>query len=516
MPAKLSACSLSRFPGDLNTDRAMVLPAFPCMLVRCSGGPITGYCGERFGLYAVTLTGCVLSALGVGACFLAEDIITVIIFLGLVYGLGMNFSTTLFPQVLKQHFNKNLTFVISMSMFGSCFGGFVIPPLIKWIFQSYGVSGTFLIMAGIMLNGVPAAMYLKILKPKKTSTQISKKEVTLLVAAPVELVDANKIKNIDDEKQKNIEGKKEHCIWELRDTSNNKIPNSLSSEPIDDEKLINNGTTINFKPHLIEDKLLKNNKDTLEQTATLLPKFIESVHENTENNVTSEAKVANKKPVSKQKAALQSLTIFFDFAFLTMLVSQSAEVVIQILTLTTVLDYARDKGIDRSYEVYFLMALALAELFGRVFISLIIDRNYLTKNNFTILSFIILAVVVLIMVWAKTFAVMMVGILAFGLVTSGLLSVFPMLIFEFIEPKNYIMALASYAFLYGPMSLLCSPLVGYFRGTRGSYDWVYYIQAITSVVCAILAMTTPYFAKRRDRKKAKRKEKAKLKSTINA
>ncbi|KAF8770048.1 Monocarboxylate transporter 2 like protein [Argiope bruennichi] len=366
MPVKLSGLLFVEILERYNTDRAMAsYPLFLCMVVRCSGGPITGYCGERFGLNAVILTGCVLSALGVGACFLAEDIITVIIFLGLVYGLGMNLNTTLFPQVVKQHFNKNVTFAISMTMFGGCFGGFIIPPLIKWIFQSYGVSGTFLIMGGIMLNGVPATMLLKILKPKKKSVQISQKEVKPLVAGPEELVDAIKIKNIDDEKQKNIEGKKELCIWELRDISNNKIPSSLSSELIDDEKLLNNGTTIHFKPHLIEDKLLKNNKDTLEQTATLLPKCIESVHENTENNVPSEAKVANKKPVSKQKAALQSLTIFLDFAFLTMLVAMSAEVIIQVWTLTTVLDYARDKSIDRIYEVYFLMALPLAELFGR-------------------------------------------------------------------------------------------------------------------------------------------------------
>ncbi|GBN43764.1 hypothetical protein AVEN_213643-1, partial [Araneus ventricosus] len=52
--------------------------------------------------------------------------------------------------------------------------------------------------------------------------------------------------------------------------------------------------------------------------------------------------------------------------------------------------------------------------------------------------------------------------------------------------------------------------------TDGSYDWVYYIQAIVAVFCAILTMFTPHCAKRRDQKQEKKREKAKLNSSINA
>ncbi|GBN24388.1 hypothetical protein AVEN_212849-1 [Araneus ventricosus] len=381
---------------------------------------------------------------------------------------------TLFPQVLKLHFNKNLALAISMSMFGSCFGGFIFPPLIKWTFQSYGVSGTFLIMGGIMLNSLPFAMWLKYMKPKKALAQMDQKEIKpLMEEAENPVAAANPtatLKSADSGKQKNIEAKEEYCVWELRDNSNNKLPSYLSSRQVNGEKLAKHFTSLNngcqtdsnhLKKHLMKDQELKDDKDTLEQTVTLLPKSVESVPANTDKKTISNGtKPVDKKSVSKQKAALQSLTIFLDFTFLIILITQGLEVIVQVITLTTMLDYSRDKGIDRSYEVYFLMSLPLAEVIGRVTLSMIIDRDYITKLNFTIVSFNVLAAVLLIIVWSKTFAVMMVGVVAFGLVTSGLLSVYPMLVFQFIEPKNYIMALASKSFLYGPFSFLCAPLIG--------------------------------------------------------
>ncbi|CAL1297523.1 unnamed protein product [Larinioides sclopetarius] len=520
MPAKLSGLLFVEILGRYQTDRAMAsYPLLLCMLVRCSGGPLTGYCGEMFGLHAVIVVGSIFSALGVAVCFLAEDITTMIVFLGLVYGLGLTFSMTLFPQVLKQHFSKNLTLAISMSMFGSCFGGFVFPPIITWIFQSYGVSGTFLIMGGIVLNSLPFAMLLKYLKPKTRLAATGQKQGKNLLKKTDNPVATAATTNLTSKsagigRRKDIGDKEEYCVWELRDKSNNKFQDQ-PSRVVNGEKLAKHYTSLNNGCH--SDLNHQNFQATLEQAVTLLPKPVESVHENnTEKKPSTEMKPVDKKSVSKQKAALQSLTIFLDFAFQIIHITQSLEVIIQVLTLTTMLDYSRDKGLDRSCEVYFLMSLPLAEVMGRVFLSMIIDRDYITKLNFTIISFIVLAAVILVIAWAKTFAVMLFGVVAFGLVTSGLLSVFPMLVFQFIEPKNYIMALASKSFFYGPLSFLCAPLIGHFRGDGGSYDWVYYMQAIMAVFCALLCLFTPHCAKRRDRKNEKRREKAMLNSSINA
>ncbi|GIY90296.1 uncharacterized protein CEXT_738201 [Caerostris extrusa] len=48
-----------------------------------------------------------------------------------------------------------------MSFSGGCVGSFLFPALIEWLLNNYGIEGTFLIMSGIIMHCIPAAMILK-------------------------------------------------------------------------------------------------------------------------------------------------------------------------------------------------------------------------------------------------------------------------------------------------------------------------------------------------------------------
>ncbi|GBN99142.1 hypothetical protein AVEN_61264-1 [Araneus ventricosus] len=63
-----------------------VYPAFTITLMRCSGGPFAGYFAERFGINEVMILGSLLAAVGISACFFAEDIAAVTVFLGFIHG----------------------------------------------------------------------------------------------------------------------------------------------------------------------------------------------------------------------------------------------------------------------------------------------------------------------------------------------------------------------------------------------------------------------------------------------
>ncbi|GBM42920.1 hypothetical protein AVEN_239084-1 [Araneus ventricosus] len=70
-----------------NVDRERA--AFPFILLfmtRNTIGPLVGFSVKLFGLRAVTISGCIFSAIGIAGCFFAEDIITVTIMWGVVYG----------------------------------------------------------------------------------------------------------------------------------------------------------------------------------------------------------------------------------------------------------------------------------------------------------------------------------------------------------------------------------------------------------------------------------------------
>ncbi|CAL1273224.1 unnamed protein product [Larinioides sclopetarius] len=54
--------------------------------VRNTAGPLVGYLGDRLGVRLVTTFGCLLAAIGVGTCFLAESIGTITVLWGTVFG----------------------------------------------------------------------------------------------------------------------------------------------------------------------------------------------------------------------------------------------------------------------------------------------------------------------------------------------------------------------------------------------------------------------------------------------
>lgn len=66
------------------------------------------------------------------------------------------------PQVvLGQHFKKYRTTAAGMAFSGGCVGSFFFPVLLELLLFTYGMGGTFLIMAGFVLNVLPAAMLLR-------------------------------------------------------------------------------------------------------------------------------------------------------------------------------------------------------------------------------------------------------------------------------------------------------------------------------------------------------------------
>lgn len=65
---------------------------------------------------------------------------------------------------------------MGMSFSGGCIGSFVFPVLLEYLLHTYLLQGTFLIIAGILMHVIPAAMFLK--KPSWLTESKPKIEVT--------------------------------------------------------------------------------------------------------------------------------------------------------------------------------------------------------------------------------------------------------------------------------------------------------------------------------------------------
>ncbi|XP_054706868.1 monocarboxylate transporter 13-like [Uloborus diversus] len=124
-------------------------------------GPAVGILGQKYGVRAVTVTGGVIGTLGAAACFFAPDMIWVSILWGGINGLGTALTTTLPLVVIEQYFKKHRTTASGMAFSGGCIGAFLFPALLEKLLLSYGLEGTFLILAGIVMHTIPAAMILR-------------------------------------------------------------------------------------------------------------------------------------------------------------------------------------------------------------------------------------------------------------------------------------------------------------------------------------------------------------------
>ncbi|KAF8795329.1 Guanylyl cyclase 1 like protein [Argiope bruennichi] len=110
-----------------------------------------------------------------------------------------------------------------------------------------------------------------------------------------------------------------------------------------------------------------------------------------------------------------------------------------------------------------------------------------------------------LMALSRGFYVVMASIFVFGVVSSGLIAVFPMVIFEFFEKGMHTMGQASRYCFFGLFSCLNGPMIGYFRDTVGSYSWLYHTIAVVSVICGALSALIPVLARIRDGKREKKR-----------
>ncbi|KAF8773399.1 Monocarboxylate transporter 12 like protein [Argiope bruennichi] len=129
--------------------------------MRYVSGPMSGFLARRIGICYVVMLGCCMAFVGVGACMFAKNIVVVTILWGVIHGMGAGFATCLIPQVVNLYFKKYTTKVYGLTYAGSSLSGFVLTPITEFLLQTYGLPGTYLILGGLILNGLAATILLK-------------------------------------------------------------------------------------------------------------------------------------------------------------------------------------------------------------------------------------------------------------------------------------------------------------------------------------------------------------------
>ncbi|KAG8200034.1 hypothetical protein JTE90_001262 [Oedothorax gibbosus] len=593
---------VATIPRFETTREKASLPFAITYCLRSAVGPLVSLLGRRIGIRLVTLLGCILSAISVACCFCATNILEFTLLWGVVFGISLGLETSLLNVILNEHFDKNLVKANGLAISGASLGTLLLSPVIEHSVKAYGLSGTFLIISGLMLNSIPAVIIMIINKPTKIIPSIAigenqventkyNTEIVESSSLPckqdinqfpfldtsfevIQLNDISSEKHSTQMKnelsliQKILQFRSENkiSIWVGQNTSRiylrfqkfkpdfiNQVFSSNNhqnhSEKVPEEVKSSNTpkeASGDSEKHT-EDKVTENNTVfTIFKTNTCSPAIPPNTYIEIENlsiicssgnksendNVVAYSNISASSPVildasietkslknthslsithenksidpnnspQKPNSKWQLRRLFSEPIYVIFIIGSGVYYFVITTFLTIIVDYATDLGIPVDYSTYIVMWVALCDIGGYMFQSWVIELKHMSQCHFASASFLCLCLASVAMTCCSQFVVLLVLICVFEVAQCGVIILATPLVAEYMDADLHATGIASLNILSSPMTLAISPLIGYFRDGKDSYDGVFYVISVCSLLCSLLFLCIPKLQIRRHRK----------------
>ena len=129
--------------------------------------PLSGVFVHRFGVRRTVFAGGILTAAGCVFASLSTSLFGLYAFYGALTGLGHCLIYTPSQVIIGVYFENRRAIATALTGLGASLSGFIIPPLLRWLFAELRVSGCLLIVGGISLHVCAGAMTMRPLMGKK-------------------------------------------------------------------------------------------------------------------------------------------------------------------------------------------------------------------------------------------------------------------------------------------------------------------------------------------------------------
>ncbi|KAG8200644.1 hypothetical protein JTE90_022266 [Oedothorax gibbosus] len=176
-------------------------------------------------------------------------------------------------------------------------------------------------------------------------------------------------------------------------------------------------------------------------------------------------------------------------------VCMSTYILIFIPILTVIVDYGIDKGIPEIYGKYLINSMAIGDLIGRLGFGWVTDKKLMTVSSFMCLTFILQGISIMLFPFAISLAFFMALLILYGIMAGAILVLFPVLVLTYLDINTQTVGMACMPFMSGIMSFAIPPMIGHFRDDVGSYDGMFYLTGIISIVSGGGWLLEPVVAK---------------------
>ncbi|GFR09055.1 monocarboxylate transporter 9, partial [Trichonephila clavata] len=493
--------------------------------------PLVGILGQRFGIRTVTFLGGFIACLGSVLCCIAPTVAWIAVFWGGIHGLGFSLGNTLFQVIVNQYFEKYRATASGIVLSGACIGSFGFPLMIESILDNYGLFGCFLILGGVFLNVMPPSLILK--SPPWIENPEAYARQRALVKGNVEEPD-----DVPDDLQTIRRRRKysrslSNCSiqeFDLHSMTNaqqvkfyrdSKVPHprklKLNKEAQDECNVVcTSYSKINSSFYKGADKLT-----SIKETANggLESKSKSTVYHiydssNYNPNPNEEPKLGEEEAPAKKPKDNSSLLeiskkmvlLYKNPVYILISLNVATYFWVFIPILTVVVDFSRDKGLPMESEKFLIHALTIGDLTGRLCFGWVTDKNVLSFPIFMMLVFLFQGMFICLLPFAMTFVAYMMVLILYG-VTAGIIFVyFPVLVYKYVDQKDQAIGVGCVGLFSGVVTFGIPPLIGFFRDQIGSYDGLFYIIGLMSIITGCLWLLEPMFLKSEKHQKIEVKE----------
>ncbi|XP_054716904.1 monocarboxylate transporter 13-like [Uloborus diversus] len=464
-------------------------------VIRNLGGPLAGAIGQKYGVREITIVGGIFAASGIILCTFAPDVIWICVLWGGMHGFGVALGNTLFQVVVNQYFSKYRATANGLALSGACVGSFIFPVVLEYMLAHLGLSGTFLVAGAFILHVLPAGIMMKeppwirrqmiirrdLEKSAPKVPPLQKREKIVSTVQSMSVISEGKV---TDEELTNMTWRK----------ISSEVPPNTKQDSKENGELVIKASIGRDNPAFVGSSLDLNEKK---------PNKISSDLETQVRMRTisiGESSIVVVTPDNQQETSIQKgiIKVVKDPMFHMISLSLAAFAMLFDPTITVIIDYVKDKGLDSESAKYFISLMSLGDLLGRLCFGWVTDKNYLSIPRFMLLLHILQGGCFLLLPMFYRFDVLMALIFVYGAASGANLVMFPILVAKYLVSVQSL-AIGFISVVSGIMSFGIPPLIGYFRDEIGSYNGMFYITGWLSVVVGCLWLTEPLLVRLRAR-----------------
>ncbi|XP_054706971.1 monocarboxylate transporter 9-like [Uloborus diversus] len=472
---------------DISREQA-IWPLSLCGSLMCLLGPLAGFLTHYFSIRSILVSGVIISAVAIAACFFTPSLIYLIIFFGLFRGIGNGLVVTLNPVLIHQHFKHHKATATGIAYAGASVGSFALPPLIEYLLGAYGFKGSFLLLGAIILNGLIPAFMARSPKPASSVAPAPNKKSIYGKLAFLEPKTTNGVNGCQSENM------------------------AADEVPLNEPLVVKNDATGDISKHQIimmpgladRDEVGQNGSNGCHQNGEykLLP-----TSTNGETPSASRCPVlGTSAPITLfQKIKQREDGVFGQFrhtaqilthpVYLAICITFGCNVVNFIAYLTVIVDFARDRGLAETDAVFLVSAFSVGDLFGAVCLGWVSDFKCLKRKYTVMLCFAAMGSLLLVLPMCQTHAMFLTVSVCMGIFNGCVMTNVPVVMRDYLGLERLAVAVGLGHFFVGVGQLLFPMLIGYFRDNVGSYDHVFTTLGIMCLVCSLLWILEPLFRK---------------------